>query len=154
MNIKTNIVKSGTGNGLSNVLGLDYGENCIGAALGNNGIVVPLKEIPAKNINSALYEINKLIVENKIGLIVLGIPLTAEGQETKKSLEIRRFAKNLRVVTKRPVFLQNEFGTSKEALKEAVDLDIPKKKRKSNDSLAAALILKMYFDEHYNEQRK
>jgi RNase H-fold protein (predicted Holliday junction resolvase) len=52
------------------------------------------------------------------------------------------------------VFLQNEFGTSKEALKEAVDLDIPKKKRKSNDSLAAALILKMYFDEHYNEQRK
>ena len=79
-----------------------------------------------------------------MGLVVIGLPLTAEGKETKESLVIRRFAKTLRAVTKRPVVFQNEFGTSKAALKEAFDLEIPMKKRALNDHLAAALILKEY----------
>ena len=140
-------MKEDTNKKPANVLGIDYGENNVGVALGNNGIVTPIKEIPAKDINSALHEINKLIIENRAELIVMGLPLTADNKETKKSLVVRRFANTLKTITKRPVVFQNEFGTSKEALKEAISLDIPKKKRSSNDSLAAALILKNYFDE-------
>ena len=112
----------------ANVLGIDYGENNIGVARGNNGIVTPIKEIPAKDFNSALHEINKLIIENRAELIVMGLPLTADNKETKKSLVVRRFANTLRAITKRPVVFQNEFGTSKEALIEAISLDIPKRK--------------------------
>lgn len=132
---------------LPHTLGIDYGETNIGLALGFNGTVSPLKILPAKNLNQALYEINRIVIENKIGTLVLGIPLSAEGKETKESLVVRRFAKTLKVVTKRPVIFQNEFGTSRIALSEAINLDIPKRKRSSNDHLAAALILKMYYND-------
>jgi putative Holliday junction resolvase len=132
---------------LPNILGIDYGEAHIGLALGVNDIVAPLKVVMAKDQKIALFEVNRVVMENKIGLIVIGLPLTAEGKETKESLVIRRFAKTLRTVTKRPVVFQNEFGTSKAALKEALDIDIPMKKRALNDHLAAALILKEYFNE-------
>ncbi|MBW6441721.1 Holliday junction resolvase RuvX [Patescibacteria group bacterium] len=132
---------------LSNTLGIDFGETNIGLALGNNGLVNPLKIIRAKDINGAMYEINRIVVENKIKNLVIGIPLSSEGKETKESLKIRKFAKTLKTVTKRPVVFQNEFGTSKNALREAIDLDTSKKKRRSNDHLAAALILKMYYND-------
>jgi len=130
-----------------NILGVDYGETNIGLALGNKGVVSPLKIIPGKDMVSACYSINKIIVENDIKTIVVGIPLTAENKETKKSILVRRFAKLLKTVTKRPVLFQNEYGSSKEALNEALLLNVSRKNRKSNDHLAAALILKMYYDE-------
>ena len=131
----------------SNTLGIDYGENNIGLALGNNGLVNPLRIIRVTNTNGAMHEINRVVVENKIKNLVIGIPLSSEGKETKESLKIRRFAKTLKTITKRPVVFQNEFGTSKAALKEAINLDTSKKKRHSNDHLAAALILRMYYDD-------
>ena len=132
---------------LPNILGIDYGETHVGLALGFNNIVSPLKVVMAKDQKIALFEINRVVIENKVGLLVMGLPLTADGKETKESLVIRRFAKTLKTVTKRPVVFQNEFGTSKAALKKALDLDIPMKKRALNDHLAAALILREYFNE-------
>lgn len=133
---------------LPNFLGIDFGESNIGLAIGNNGLTNPLKIISNKTTRDALFEINKVVVENKIGNIVMGIPLTAEDKETKESLLVRRFANNLKTVTKRPVIFQNEFGTSKRSLEEAISLDVPKKKRTTNDHLAAALILKTFFEEN------
>lgn len=132
---------------LPNDLGVDYGESNIGVALGNNGLVTPLKIISNKNRNTALYEIGKIVVDNKIGRLVLGLPLSPEGKETKQSLKIRKFAKFLKMKTKRPVVFQNERDTSIDALEEALDIDVPKKKRRTNDHLAAALILKRYYNE-------
>lgn len=132
---------------LPNELGIDYGEANIGLAIGNNGIVSPLKTINAKNEGVALYEINKVVVENKIGTLIVGVPLSPENKETKESIKIRRFAKILKITTKRPVVFQNEFGSSKIALEEAINQGISKKKRRSNDHLAAALILKSYYNE-------
>lgn len=136
---------------LPNELGVDYGEMNVGLALGNNGVVSPLKIISNKNSNSALYDINRIVVENKIGTIILGLPLMPDGKETSESLKIRKFAKQLKIVTKRPVIFQNESDTSKQALKEAIDLEIPKKRRGTNDHLAAALILKRYYEENIGE---
>jgi putative transcription antitermination factor YqgF len=130
-----------------NILGIDYGETNIGTALGRNGIVSPLKIIPAKDINSALYEINRIVIENQVGTLLLGLPLSSEDKETRKSIAVRKFAKTLKTVTKRPVIFQNEFGSSKEALQEAISLGFSMKKRRTNDHLAAALVLKRYYDE-------
>lgn len=133
---------------LHRFLGIDYGEKNIGLALGYNGLTMPLKTISNKTPRDAIFEINRVIIENKIETVVIGIPLTAENKETKESLIVRRFAKNLKTMTKRPVIFQNEFGTSVNALREAISLDIPKKRRASNDPLAACLILKTFFDEN------
>ena len=128
-------------------LGIDFGKTNIGLAIGRNGLVTPLEIIPGKNIENSLNQISRTIIENKVTKIVVGLPLTADGKDTTESLEIRRFAKLLKVTTKRAVEFQNEYGTSKAALEEAIDLDTPKNKRGTNDHLAAALILKMYFNE-------
>jgi RNase H-fold protein (predicted Holliday junction resolvase) len=64
-----------------------------------------------------------------------------------QSLETRRFAKILKVTTKRPVDFQNEYESTKEALNEAIETNIPEKRRRSNDHLAAAFILKTYYNE-------
>lgn len=137
---------------LPNYLGIDFGETNIGLAIGNNGLTAPLKIISNKTMRDALFEINKVVIENKIGNIVIGIPLTADDKETKESLIVRRFANNLKTVTKRPVIFQNEFGTSKRSLEEAISLDVPKKRRSSNDHLAASLILKTFFEENLETQ--
>ncbi len=137
---------------LPNYLGVDFGETNIGLAIGNNGLTAPLKIISNKTARDALFEINKVVIENKIGNIVIGIPLTADNKETKESLLVRRFANNLKTVTKRPVIFQNEFGTSKRSLEEAISLDVPKKRRATNDHLAASLILKTFFDENSDTQ--
>ena len=141
-------MKTNKDSSLPRFLGIDYGERNIGLALGYNGLTMPLKTISNKTDRDAIFEINRVVIENKIGNIVVGIPLTAENKDTKESLIVRRFAKNLKTITKRPVIFQNEFGTSKKALEEAVSLDIPKKRRSANDHLAASLILKTFFDEN------
>jgi putative Holliday junction resolvase len=141
-------MKTNKDTALPRFLGIDYGERNIGLALGYNGLVMPLRTVSNKTERDALFEINKVIVENKVGNIVIGIPLTADNKETKESAIVRRFANNLKTITKRPVIFQNEFGTSKKSLEEAISLDVPQKRRHTNDHLAATLILKTFFEEN------
>ena len=127
------------------LLGVDYGKTNIGLAFGRNGLTTPLEIIPAKNIENVLNKINQVVIENKVDLIVLGLPLTADERDTPESLDARKFIKLLKVNTKRPVEIQNEYGSSIQALEEAVDLGVPEKKRRTNDDLAAAYILRLYY---------
>ncbi|MFC1625005.1 Holliday junction resolvase RuvX [Patescibacteria group bacterium] len=129
------------------LIGIDYGSSNIGLSLGVNGFVTPLEIIPGKNVETAIYKIIRIALENKVDKFVIGLPLTAEEKETKQSLDTRMFAKKLKVFSKKPVEFQNEFGTSKEALNRAIDLDTPQRKRVTNDHLSASLILRRYYEE-------
>jgi len=131
------------------LLGIDFGKTNTGLALGRNGLVVPLEIISGKNIERAINQINRQVIENKVVKIIVGLPLSFDNKETVQSMEVRKFAKQLKILTKKPVEFQNEYASSREALEEAVDLDIPSKKRKTNDHLAAALILDSYYKENY-----
>lgn len=128
-------------------LGVDYGERNIGLALGSNGLVTPLTVIDGKNKSQALSNILRIALENKVTKVVLGLPLTAQEKETSKSIEVRKFAKLLKVQTKLPVDYYNEFGTTYKAARYSIDEGISQKRRKTKDHIAAALILKGYFQE-------
>jgi putative holliday junction resolvase len=130
------------------LLGVDYGKANIGLALGRNGLTTPLEIVSAKDVNNVFNKINKVIVENKVDLIIVGLPLTSDEKDTPESLDARKFIKLLKVSTKRPVDIQNEYGSSIQALEEAVDLGVPEKKRKTNDHLAAAYILRLYYSKN------
>ena len=127
------------------LMGVDYGSANIGIALGKSGAVSPIRAIPAKNLQQALNEIVRFAFENKVAAFVLGIPLTADGKETKKSLEIRRFAKLLKAATKKQIFFQNEYATTLDAEEEMLEFEVSQKKRRIKDHYAAALILKQYY---------
>lgn len=127
------------------LLGIDYGEKRVGLALGINGIVQPLTVVDNYKDESAIAEIAKYIFENKVNKIVLGLPVNYEGKETPMSLQVRKFAKMLKIRTKKKVLFENEYRTSADSLTEAIHLGKSKKRRQEIDHLSAALILKHYY---------
>jgi putative holliday junction resolvase len=130
------------------LIGVDYGETNIGIALGKNGFVQPLRIIPGRDVQRAVHEITRIALQNKVDGFVLGLPVTLEGKETHESKLVRRFAKLLKVASKKPVTFQEETETSKEAFAEATANGVGKKSRRTNDHLAAGIILKRHFSEH------
>ncbi len=130
------------------VLGVDYGGSNIGLALGRNGFSMPLHVISAKNESLALQEIGKITYENKVDKIVMGLPLTAENKETEQSLLVRQFAKKLKIQLKKPVEFVSEYLTSQTALEGSISMGTSQKGRGSIDHIAAAIILKNYYDKN------
>ena len=127
------------------VLGIDYGKSNIGLAFGINNLVSPLKVISGKNTGSAISEISRYIIENKVDKMIIGLPVGADGKETPMSRKVRRFSKLLKIRTKMPITFVNEYRTSEESVTEAINLGISKKRRRSIDHLSAALIIKEYY---------
>lgn len=127
------------------LLAIDYGEVNIGLAFGRNGLVSPLKIVNGVNSETAIHEINRYILENKVTKVIMGLPLNAEGKETAQSKKTRVFAKLLKIRSKKPVDFVNEFRTTEDLKTEPIDLGITKLKHGNVDHLSAALILKEYY---------
>lgn len=130
------------------LLGVDYGESNIGLAFGRQGLALPLRVIPAKNVREAIKEISRVALENKVTKLIIGLPLTAENKETSKSQEVREFTKSLNVHLKLPTEFVNELDTSKDAMKGAISTGISQKNRRKIDDISAAIILNRYYEEH------
>jgi len=129
------------------LLGIDYGESKIGVALGRNDLVMPLVEVNGKNDMSAIHEITRIILENKVSTIVMGLPVTIEGKDTYQARKVRRFSKLLKTISKKPVKFFNEYRTTKESLEEGYSKKLISRGG-HEDALAAALILKRYYNEN------
>ena len=129
------------------LIGIDYGSANIGIALGRNGFVSPIRVVSGKNDGNAIHEITRIALENRASKIIVGLPLTAEGKETHQTKKVRRFSKLLKTISKRPVEFHSEYATSKEAYKESLEKKLSTKKKSPKDHLAAALILKKYYNE-------
>ena len=129
------------------LIGIDFGTRNIGLSLGKNGLVAPLRTVSGASQNTAIHEISKLALMNKVDAFVVGLPLSSDGKETKLSLKVRKFVKLLKILSKKPVTFHNEFNSSQEALKEAITMGTPQRKRMANDQIAAALVLRRYYEE-------
>ena len=128
------------------LLGIDYGESKTGISLGRNGLVMPLMVLKSKDEMAAVHEITRIILENKISTIVMGLPVTADGKDTPQARKVRRFSKLLKLIRKKPVIFSNEYGTTKDTLEESRNKQLLAKGT-NEDALAAALILKRYYNE-------
>jgi len=128
------------------LLGIDFGETNIGVAFARNGLVAPLRVIPAKHQDTAVHEIAKIFHQNKCTKVIVGLPLTQQNKETAESIKVRQFVKLLKVYIKVSIEFQNEFLSSEEALRESIAGGVSKKGRRSIDHYSAALILKRYID--------
>lgn len=129
------------------ILGIDYGETNTGLAFGRAELASPLEVLNSKDEHILVTKINKIIAQNKIDKVVIGLPLNVDGKETKQSLKVRQFAKALKVLVKKPVEFVTEYGTTKDSIENAIKAGISQKRRKTNDHFSAALILKRYFAE-------
>jgi putative holliday junction resolvase len=98
----------------NNILSLDVGERRIGVALANMAarLPAPLTVIDRLKFPEAITEIERLIRENNISTVIVGLPRGLDGQETEQTVKVRKFAANLSKAISQPVVLQDEAGTS------------------------------------------
>lgn len=131
------------------VLAFDFGEKRIGVALGEHllGIAHPLTTINTE-INSDRFRIiGDLITEWKPVTLVVGLPLTLDGEEHQLTLLCKRFANRLEGRFRLPVVMIDERLTSAEASQTLDGLGIGGRKQKPMiDQVAAQHILQSYFD--------
>lgn len=130
-------------------LGIDFGTKRIGLAVGeDNGFgAFPLTTIHrSRSLAHDLGEIVRLIEKEKVEQIVVGLPLHADGSESKSSGLVREFVRALGKRTTLPILLVDEFLSSAEAEEGLIAMDVSRKKRKEVlDQMAAVQILESHF---------
>lgn len=129
------------------LLGVDYGETNTGLAFGRAGLASPLEVLNSKDTHTLVTKINKIVAQNRIDKIVIGLPLNVDGKETKQSLKVRQFAKSLKARSNKSVEFVSEYGTTRTSVQNAIKAGISQKRRRSDDHFSAALILKRYYAE-------
>ena len=127
-------------------LGLDFGEKRIGVAI-SDGLGLTAQPKPfIYNNEATITSIKKIIEEENICAIILGLPKDREGKEGKKATEVRQFMKILESLNL-PIILQDERYSTVAVTKHLLTMDVKRKKRKQQvDSQAAAFILQGYLD--------
>ena len=129
------------------VLGVDFGKKRTGTAYMDMEIKIPFpcKLIEESNVRKVKRALMNIIEEKKIDTVIFGLPLSDDGKENEWCFEIRRFADFLLKSVKVEIVFIDEYGTSKDA---EYILRGKKKsvKKKSNDLIAATLILENYLN--------
>lgn len=118
-------------------LGIDYGRKRIGIAISDeDGQIAFPKETVSEQ---AIVRIKKIIKEEGIRKVVIGLPKMPDGRETEETHEVRAFADKLRKSVKIPVVFEDELFTTRIVRGEGM-------KKNQTDRSAAALILQSYLD--------
>lgn len=122
-----------------NILAIDYGQKITGLAWMQEGldVVLPFGVIENKKGVDFVSEIKKLVEEEGIHKIVVGLPLTLDsGEENAHTKRIRKVVEELKEKIKLPVVLVDERLSSSEADDMGGDA--------SRDEKAAMVILMNY----------
>ncbi|MCW8870045.1 MAG: Holliday junction resolvase RuvX [Proteobacteria bacterium] len=133
------------------VLGIDFGQKRIGLAIGQSftANANPLKVIG--NNKDTLNQLQQVIKEWQINRVVVGLPLTMDGEEQTITRQVKNFAKKLRHTSGLPVEFCDERLSSYEAergFQQQRQQQTRKAKHKNNlDAEAAAIILQSWFNQ-------
>lgn len=131
------------------VLAFDFGEKRIGVAIGEHmlGIAHPLTTINTVANDERFRVIAELIAQWNPVELVVGLPLSLDGEEHGLTLLCKKFARRLNGRFNLPVALMDERLTSAEASQTLKELGIGGRKQKPMlDQVAAQHILQSYFD--------
>lgn len=129
------------------IMGIDYGDARTGVAISDLlcSIVGSTYVIPSRNTEKAIADIVKLIKDNGVGELVVGLPKNMNGTEGPKAELCREFADKLKEITGLPVVLWDERRTTVEAHNILSMHNYHGQKRKNTvDAVAASLILEGY----------
>ena len=132
------------------VLGVDYGDRHIGLALSDPLLITaqPLASYRLtgrEDVDRRFFQ--DLVVRHDVGEIVLGNPLRMDGSEGTRTEKTRAFAAWLEKAVGKPVVLQDERLTTRQALKTLADEKLRGPKKKDwEDRLAAVIILSTYLE--------
>ena len=130
-------------------LGFDFGLKRIGVASGEHllGIAHPLTTLNVESNEDRFNQIAKLVDEWEPSTLVVGLPLTLDGEEHEVTLLCKKFARRLDGRFGLPVVMIDERLSSAEASQSLKEIGISGRKQKPLlDQIAAQVILQSYFD--------
>ncbi len=134
---------------MSRMLGLDFGTKRIGVAI-SDGLSITAQgqeSIYRTDLAADLSKIKKIIAENDISEIVVGLPLNMNGTYSAKTTEAVAFVNDLAKITDVPIKTWDERLTSIQAERALLEADMSRRKRRNlSDKLAAQIILQNYMD--------
>ena len=134
---------------MKRIMGVDYGDARTGIAISDLlcSIVGSTTVIHSRKDEKTIAEIQKLIAENGVGEIVVGLPKNMDGSEGPRAEVCRAFAGQLKEATGLPVAMWDERRTTVEAHNILSEHNYHGKKRKNTvDAVAASLILEGYLN--------
>ena len=136
-------------NTLQTLSGLDFGDKTIGIAISDktHTIATPVMTLQRKGIKKDIKELTKLFEKHNVGGVVLGLPLSLNGNENERTQKVRIFANHIEKITNLKVAFYDERYSSdviyKELRKNSISRDKIKKKI---DQMAASYILQGFLD--------
>lgn len=129
------------------IMGIDYGDARTGVAISDLlcSLVGTTAVVPSRNREKAVADILRMVQENGVGEIVVGLPKNMDGTEGTRAQLCREFADSLQEATGLPVTMWDERRTTVEAHNILSQHNYHGKKRKQTvDAVAASLILEGY----------
>ena len=133
------------------LLGLDIGDKSIGVALSDKNLIIgsPLKTIYRKGGLKDIDSMRIICNEFNVGGIIIGLPLSLDGQENIRTKKTREFAKKLSSSLSLDYYFQDERFSTAVVTKEMRKNSLSNKKIKKHvDHSAAAYILQGFLDKY------
>ena len=130
-------------------LGIDYGDRRIGIAVTDIGqdVVFVRDYIANTSRPEVIQKIKDLCDQDKISLVVVGLPLNMEGQDTDQTKKVRLFVKDLHEATGKEIILHDERLTAVRSDVILTSIGVKGGERKERkDAIEASLILQNYLD--------
>lgn len=131
------------------VLALDVGGRRIGVALASliARLPAPHLTIDRNETDDVVEEITKIIAENSVELLVIGLPRDIKGNETDQTREVMDFISQLEKSINLPIITQDEAVTSIDA-EERLKARGKSYSKADIDAEAACIILQDYLNQH------
>lgn len=129
------------------IMGIDYGDARTGVAISDLlcSIVGSTAVVPSRNREKLMADILRLIQDNGVGEVVVGLPKNMDGTEGARAELCRAFADELKKRCGLPVAMWDERRTTVEAHNILSAHNYHGQKRKNTvDAVAASLILEGY----------
>jgi len=137
----------------SNLLGLDIGTKTVGLAISdlNHIVATPFHTIKRKKFTLDLENLTKLIEDNDIKGLVIGLPLMLDGEEGAKCQSVRQFGKNILKVYEIPIIFWDERFSTVSAEETLLKANMSRQDRSELiDKVAASVILQNLLDSYSN----
>ncbi|WP_018123207.1 Holliday junction resolvase RuvX [Desulfovibrio oxyclinae] len=131
------------------VLAIDFGLKRVGLALSDpTGLLAsPYKTIERTTRDALFDELLEIIQKESVETVVVGLPLSLDGEDTLTTRQARNFADSLSRRIEQPIHLVDERLSSAEAEQELRSAGLKRKKKKmALDQQAATVILRTWLE--------
>ncbi|MCE2491767.1 MAG: Holliday junction resolvase RuvX [Alphaproteobacteria bacterium] len=138
-------------------LGIDVGSKTLGLALSDVTLTIatPLDTLRRRKFAGDAESLREIVERERIGGVVLGLPLNMDGSEGPRCQSVRQFARNLETRMDVPMTFWDERLSTAAVTRTLLDADASRKRRSEVvDKMAAAYILQGALDSLDRDRRR